>query len=343
MDGGTAYDGEINPQTPKPFCMHNSSQTEPSPAPQGTSQGFAHAKAILFGEHAVVYGSPAVAVPLHGLGVQADIRRSPHQETRIESQLFSGTAQTAPEPMGPVVAGLKAALKAVDDPDAEVELLIRSAIPHSRGLGSSAAVATSVARAVANLHATVFDENTLHEIVQAAETVAHGRPSGIDAWAVAKPASIRFQTGCAQTIDVGQRLVFVLADSGHHGSTAEAVGGVRARRDADPTRIGGMIDRLAALTDAAVDDIRSGDRGAIGTLMNEAHGLLGSLGVSTPTLDSLVDAATAAGAWGAKLTGGGLGGCVLALADDDDSAEELAEALRKAGAPRTWTTEVRPT
>ena len=87
--------------------MHNSSQTEPSPAPQGTSQGFAHAKAILFGEHAVVYGSPAVAVPLHGLGVQADIRRSPHQETRIESQLFSGTAQTAPEPMGPVVAGLK--------------------------------------------------------------------------------------------------------------------------------------------------------------------------------------------------------------------------------------------
>ena len=179
--------------------------------------------------------------------------------------------------------------------------------------------------------------------MQAAETVAHGRPSGIDAWAVAKPAPIRFQTGCAQTIDVGQRLVFVLADSGHHGSTAEAVGGVRARRDADPTRIGGMIDRLAALTDAAVDDIRSGDRATIGARMIEAHGLLGEIGVSTPTLDSLVDAATAAGARGAKLTGGGLGGCVLALADDDDSAEELAEALRKAGAPRTWTTEVRPT
>src|SRR5699024_4124303 len=116
----------------------------------------------------------------------------PEQETRIESQLFSGTAQTAPEPMGPVVAGLTAALQAIGDPDAEVELLIRSAIPHSRGLGSSAAVATSVARAVASLNATVFDEETLHEIVQQAETVAHGRPSGIDAWAVAKPAPIRF-------------------------------------------------------------------------------------------------------------------------------------------------------
>lgn len=323
--------------------MHNSSQTEPPPASAGTAQGFAHAKAILFGEHAVVYGSPAVAVPLHGLGVQTDIRRSPEQETRIESQLFSGNAQTAPEPMGPVVAGLTAALEGVGDPDAEVELLIRSAIPHSRGLGSSAAVATSVARAVANLHATVFDEEALHEIVQAAETVAHGRPSGIDAWAVAKPAPIRFQTGCAETIDVGQRLVFVLADSGHHGSTAEAVGGVRARRDADPTRIGAMIDRLAELTDAAVDDIRSGDQVTIGHRMLEAHELLSGLGVSTPSLDSLVAAATAAGARGAKLTGGGLGGCVLALAEGDEAAEELADALRAAGAPRTWTTEVRPT
>ena len=323
--------------------MHKSSQTEPPPAAQGTAQGFAHAKAILFGEHAVVYGRPAVAVPLHGLGVQTDIRRSDGQETRIESQLFSGTAQTAPEPMGPVVAGLTAALGAIDDPDAEVELLIRSAIPHSRGLGSSAAVATSVARAVANLNATVFDEETLHEIVQAAETVAHGRPSGIDAWAVAKPAPIRFQTGRAETIDVGRRLVFVLADTGQHGSTAEAVGRVRARRDAEPVLIGGTIDRLAELTDAAVDDIRSGDRDTIGARMLEAHDLLGGLGVSSPTLDSLVAAATAAGARGAKLTGGGLGGCVLALADDDESAEELADALRAAGAPRTWTTEVRPT
>src|SRR5699024_8347300 len=88
---------------------------------------------------------------------------------------------------------------------------------------------------------------------------------------------------------------------------------------------------------------RSGDRDTIGARMLEAHDLLGGLGVSSPTLDSLVAAATAAGARGAKLTGGGLGGCVLALADDDESADELADALRAAGAPRTWTTEVRPT
>jgi mevalonate kinase len=77
--------------------------------------------------------------------------------------------------------------------------------------------------------------------------------------------------------------------------------------------------------------------------MLEAHELLRSLGVSTSTLDSLVEAATAAGARGAKLTGGGLGGCVLALADGEEAAEDLADAMRAAGAPRTWTTEVTPT
>lgn len=339
--------------------MHNSSTTDPTAAAKahgnpnapgslntpvdpaaGTAQGLAHAKAILFGEHSVVYGSPALAVPLHGLAAQADVRASPGRETRIESQLFSGTVQASPALMGPVVTGLRAALEATGDASAEVELCIRSAIPHGRGLGSSAAVATALARAVAELRGQVFDPAALHTIVQKAETVAHGHPSGIDAWAVATPAPIRFQAGAATTIEVGRPLTFVLADSGHHGSTAEAVAGVRALRDRAPTRIDPMITRLADLTEGAIDDVRLGERGSIGARMREAHGLLADIGVSTPTLDRLVAAASAAGASGAKLTGGGLGGCVLALAESTEQAEDLADALRGAGAPRTWTTEV---
>lgn len=330
--------------------MHNSSLSNQSAAstvrgadPGTVAHGHAHAKAILFGEHAVVYGSPALAVPLHGLGAQAEIRATPGRESRIESQLFAGPVRAAPEAMAPVVAGLQAALETTGDPDAEVLLRISSAIPHSRGLGSSAAVATAVARAVAAHRARVLDHATLHTIVQTAETVAHGRPSGIDAWAVATHLPIRFQAGQANAIDVGDRLIFVVADSGHHGSTAEAVAGVRELRDSQPGHTNGAIARLAEITEDAIADVRSGDRVTLGQRMTQAHAVLASIGVSTPTLDGLVEAALSAGAHGAKLTGGGRGGCVLALADSDEAAEALALALRTAGAPRTWTTEVSAT
>lgn len=326
--------------------MHNDSPIDPTAASSArgaAAQGHAHAKAILFGEHAVVYGAPALAVPLHGLGAQADLRLTPGRETRIESQLFAGTVQAAPQPMSPVVTGLRAALEATGDADAEVQLRIRSSIPHSRGLGSSAAVATAVARAAADLRDVVFDDDTLHTIVTKAESVAHGRPSGIDARAVAAQLPIRFRDGRATAINVGRRLIFVVADSGHHGSTAEAVAGVRALRAAQPTTVRAAISRLAELTEHAVDDVRSGDLAALGSRMFDAHRVLASIAVSTPALDALVEAALASGAYGAKLTGGGLGGCILALADSDEQAEHLALALRTAGAPRTWTTEISTT
>lgn len=330
--------------------MHNSSPTDPSAAsnarsaaPGPPSQGHAHAKAILFGEHAVVYGAPALAVPLHGLGAQADVRLTPGRETRIDSQLFAGSAQAAPQHMGPVVAGLYAALEATGVETDEVQVCIRSAIPHSRGLGSSAAVATAIARAVAVLRGKILDHDALHAVVAKAESVAHGRPSGIDAWAVATQVPIRFQSGRATAIDVGRRLIFVVADSGQQGSTAEAVAGVRELRAAQPKHVEAAISRLAELTEDAVDNVRSGDLAALGSRMLHAHKLLTSIGVSSPALDALVEAALAAGAHGAKLTGGGLGGCVLALADSDEQAEHLALALRAAGAPHTWTTEVSTT
>ena len=330
--------------------MHNSSPTDPSAAsnarsaaPGPPSQGHAHAKAILFGEHAVVYGAPALAVPLHGLGAQADVRLTPGRETRIDSQLFAGSAQAAPQHMGPVVAGLCAALEATGDETDEVQVCIRSAIPHSRGLGSSAAVATAIARAVADLRGKILDHDALHAVVAKAESVAHGRPSGIDAWAVATQVPIRFQSGRATAIDVGRRLIFVVADSGHQGSTAEAVAGVRELRAAQPKQVETAISRLAELTEDAVNDVRSGDLATLGLRMLDAHKMLAGIGVSTPALDALVEAALAAGAHGAKLTGGGLGGCILALAGSDEQAEHLALALRAAGAPRTWTTEVSKT
>lgn len=302
--------------------------------------GLAHAKAILFGEHSVVYGAPAIAVPLHGLEVQVEMRSTPGSETRIESELFAGSAAAAPSLMGPVVAATRAALEATGDPEEHVQLRIRSAIPHGRGLGSSAAVAAAVARTAADQHGVSLSAEALHRIVQRAESVAHGNPSGIDARAVAASGPIRFQGGEVSAVRVGSPLTFVIADSGASGSTAEAVEGVRELRSSNPRVVDGIIARLAELTEESLGDLGAGAAEELGARMLEAHRLLGRLGVGTADLDALVNAATAAGAHGAKLTGGGLGGCVLALAPSEDDAERISLALRDAGAARTWTTAV---
>lgn len=326
--------------------MNSSHPTRPRPSEAGPAgeravgTGTAHAKAILFGEHAVVYGAPAIAVPLHQLEVETAIRPTPGSELRIESELFAGTASSAPEVLRPVITAVRAALAAVDAEDEPVQLRVRSAIPHGRGLGSSAAVAAAIARAAADLFGTELDADAFHEIVQRAERVAHGNPSGIDARAVSAAGPIRFHGGSARPTGVGAPLTFVLADSGVPGSTAAAVAGVRERRAADPAPMDRAISQLADIAEGSVLDLELGDRSALGSRMLEAHALLGRIGVSTVQLDALVEAARAAGAHGAKLTGGGLGGCVLALAESEAQAEHIALALRSTGAPRTWTTTV---
>lgn len=316
---------------------HRSRVSAPGAHPQ--FEGSAHAKAILFGEHAVVYGAPAIAVPIHELEAEARVE-SADEGIRIESELFSGEVAAAPARLQPVVTAIRAALAHCGTPDAGVRVQILSAIPHSRGLGSSAAVAAAVARAVANWAGVRLGTAGLYDIVQHAERVAHGNPSGLDARAVTADGTIRFDFGAVSPVRIGAPLSFVLADSGIAGSTAEAVGAVRMRREQNPEGMEALLSRLAEIAEGAIEDLADGDRFAIGARMREAHQLLDAIGVSSETLNDLVLAANEAGALGAKLTGGGLGGCIIALADSPEHAERLASTLREAGAPRTWTATV---
>lgn len=302
-------------------------------------EGSAHAKAILFGEHAVVYGAPAIAVPIHELAAEARVD-SAAEGVRIESELFSGDASAAPARLQPVVTAIHAALAYSGMSDASVRVQILSAIPHSRGLGSSAAVAAAIARGITNWAGVQLTTAGLYDIVQQAERVAHGNPSGLDARAVTSDGAIRFDFGAVSPVRIGAPLSFVLADSGIAGSTAEAVGAVRMRREQDPEAMEALLSRLAAIAEGAIDDLALGDSIAIGARMREAHEVLHDIGVSSDALDALVAAAQNAGAIGAKLTGGGLGGCIIALADSAEHAEQLGSALRDAGATRTWTATV---
>ncbi|SDQ07284.1 mevalonate kinase [Microbacterium sp. cf332] len=301
--------------------------------------GRAGAKAILLGEHAVVYGRPAIAVPVRALGVEA-VARPAAGPGRLSSTLYHGPIARAPERLAVTMTAMRAALAAAGQPTAHLDIAIDSSIPAERGLGSSAAVSAAVIEAVLGACGYTADDETMHELIQTAERAAHGAPSGLDARTVRARAAVWFDGGRIERVAVGSDLVFVIADTGVRGRTREAVAAVAQRRAEAPAAVERSLDELGSLATDLREHVSHGDRAAIGDAMARAHVLLNGLGVGDPALDHLVDAATAGGALGAKLTGGGRGGCVLALASDAASAVELSERLTRAGAAAVWTTTV---
>ncbi|MCL1871908.1 MAG: mevalonate kinase [Promicromonosporaceae bacterium] len=308
--------------------------------------GSAHAKAILLGEHSVVYGAPAIALPVPALTVGAAAQRVAGSG-RLSTALYDGPAATAPAAVGSTVAAVRATLAALGDTAAgagldDVDVRVDSAIPAGRGLGSSAAVAAAVADAVANAFGRPLDAAQRHHVIMESERIAHGTPSGLDARTVVSSRPVWFHERLAEDLPVGAPGALVLADTGSAAATLDAVAGVRTLRQRTPGSVDATIDALARLTAAARTDLAFGDLAAVGAAMDQAHALLSTLGVSSPALDHLVAHARRAGALGAKLTGGGRGGCVIALADDADAARRIALSLRDAGAPAAWTLDLVP-
>lgn len=302
--------------------------------------GHSYAKAILLGEHTVVHGTPAIAFPLPALPVRALARRGAvgvQSDVPAEGgfRFLAGDPHTVTTASGPRVAVEEALRRWGFDGDV-VEVVVECDIPLARGLGSSAACAGAAVRAVADLYGRTVDPGTLYELVQCGEQVAHGRASGIDASAVLASGPILFHRGSARPMDIGLDAALVIADTGVPGSTQLAVAGVRRTLERDPRAAERLMARAADLIGSAAADLSAGRAESLGTTMLEFQGLLAELGVSTPHIDTLVTAALDAGAYGAKLTGAGLGGCVLALTETG-AAPAVSAALRRAGAVQTWT------
>ncbi|GAA1489806.1 mevalonate kinase [Brachybacterium sacelli] len=308
----------------------------PVHAPAVLGTGRAHAKAILLGEHSVVYGAPAIAVPVSNLTSTATLR--PTAGSLISSSLYQGPSSDAPSRLAPVQAAWRAAAARVGARTEGFELVTESALPIARGLGSSAAIAAAIVRAVADAAGITLEVAEEHELIQEAERAAHGTPSGIDARTVVAETPIRFERGAFQPLPVGSAVTLVIADTGQPGATSRAVASVRALRDRDPAMVDTAIARLGELAEGSVTDLAAGDHAELGLRLRSAQELLVRLGVSSPELDTLVQAAHAAGSPGAKLTGGGQGGCVIALAPSVAEAGPLSRALEEAGAAQVWTT-----
>lgn len=306
----------------------------------GHGAGRAHGKAILLGEHTVVHGTPALAFPLPTLEARAVARRGgPEVPSGIDSragQQFRFTAGDGSAGSSGAHVAVEEALRRWGSAGEVVEVVLDCEIPPARGLGSSAACAAAAVRAVADLYGRTVGSETLYELVQCGEQFAHGRASGVDASAAVAAGPIRFQAGTARELAVGLDAALVIADTGTAGATQHAVAAVRRKLDADRRAADRLLERAANLIESAAADLAAGHAEPLGKTLLEFQGLLTELGVSTPEIDTLVTAASDAGAYGAKLTGGGFGGCVLALTETGDGAANVRAALRRAGAVRTW-------
>lgn len=304
----------------------------------------APAKLILVGEHAVVYGEPAVALPFPPLVARATALPI-EVGVRIRSdrypELVADLGQSLPEALRPVAAAVQGALDAIartGKTPLAFELHLTSQIPPGSGLGSSAAVAVAAIRATFALHGSSVMPALLRMLATQAEAVAHGNSSGLDPATVASDGPIRFVRDHAPVpLRVGAPFGLVVADSGQSAPTLEMVARVRAQREADPAAAEALTN-LGALSDSVVERLEAGDYAEVGTLLDQAQTYLADLGLSTERLDAVVAAARRAGAYGAKLSGAGGGGCAIALCPID-RLSEVAHAMVAAGAVTAWPTQ----
>lgn len=308
------------------------------------SLAFAPGKVILFGEHAVVYGRPAIAVPVTEVQAQAFVEPGPPgQGVQVYAPDLDRRVdvKSAPEDE-PLASITRDTLEAIGvDGEKDLQITVTSTVPIARGMGSGAAVSTAIVRALAKHFGRWFPSQVISDLVYQTEVIYHGTPSGIDNTVIAFEKPVYFVKGVAQEVFwVGRPFLLAIADTGIEVSTREVVGDLRQRYESSPGRYEPLFGQAAELCLAARLAIEQGQPGDLGRLMNENHSLLGDLGVSCPELDCLVTAAREGGALGAKLSGAGWGGNMIALVDEDTQGR-VDMMLRLAGATSVITTEVR--
>jgi mevalonate kinase len=298
-------------------------------------------KIILFGEHAVVYGRPAIAVPLTHIRATAAIQ-AVHSggvilvapDLGIERNLDEAGPDDA---LALTVKQVQTAARLQRLPD--MTIVVTSDIPIAAGLGSGAAITAATTRALAHFLGlgALASARWISDLTFEVEKIHHGTPSGIDNTVVAYERPVYFvrqePQNLIETFNVQRPLRLLIGDTGISSSTKSVVGDVRRRWQKDPRRYNVLFDGCGALSEAAREAIEIGDCVEIGRLMNKNHALLIDMTVSSPELDRLVLAAIDAGALGAKMSGGGRGGNMIALVTAD-SENAVRAALSAAGAKR---------
>jgi mevalonate kinase len=238
-----------------------------------------------------------------------------------------------------VVQGALEALQIARTPACTIR--VTSTIPRAAGLGSGAAVTVAILRAFSAFLGKPFPDEVVSSLAFEVEKLYHGTPSGIDNTVITYRQPVYFVRGRPiETFQVPQPFTILIADTGIKSPTSIAVGELRRLWQNDPERYEPLFDRTGEIASLARRAIETGEPIALGPLMNENHALLAEMGVSSPELDRLVHTARQAGASGAKLSGAGRGGSIIALAPEG-TAQGITDALLKAGAKGIIKTEIK--
>ena len=288
------------------------------------SVGKAFGKVIVLGEHAVVYGEPALAGAL-AAGCAVDVRKSEHGLPHL--MLDTRVLEVSDADNG-VCKSMKIAQDAAGLGALALDVTIRFDVPVGAGLGSSAAMAVALPRAMFAFAAKTLETARLIELSTQIERVFHGNPSGLDAH-LARTGELGLFTkkDGLQAIRAKEPVRLVIADTGVGRSTQTQVSNVAARRERLGRPIERTIEAIGEIARMGADAVTKADLPRLGELMNANQGLLSALSVSSQEIEHLVHVARKAGAIGSKLTGAGGGGCIIALAPGKE--EEVAASLRQ--------------
>jgi hydroxymethylglutaryl-CoA reductase len=303
-----------------------------STAMDGDDLGAGHGKIILLGEHSVVYGRRAIAAPIP-LAIQARI-----EDTREGIEMIIprwGVEQRLDfeaKHLPPFTQSMASLLRTLELTDRGMRIEIFPNVPRAMGLGGSAAMAVAVIRAMDLHYSLGLDDERINELAYECEKFAHGTPSGLDNTLATFGQFTLFRAGdhpMREVIEVPEPLPVVIGMSGVEGLTARTVTRVRAAWTKNPGLYERIFDEIDGLVGLGLDALKSGDYESLGELMNVCQGLLNAMQVSSWELEELNQIARDHGALGAKLTGGGGGGSMIALCPDNSA--EVARAIRAAG------------
>lgn len=286
------------------------------------SSYLAHGKVILIGEHSVVYGYDALALPIKALNIRTTVEDN--DQMWMDTKRYHGPYFTAPDEYDGLKYVVKTMLAKAKQPNAKLRITYTGEIPMERGLGSSATVALGTTKAMNEFFQLNLDEKEIMAVTNHAEMINHGKASGLDAATVHSDDLVFFNKEMGpKKLSGSLNASLLIMDTGELGNTKEAVTMVRNQMQKD-INANKRIERLGVLADGTKTAWQDHDAAKAGKIFDEAQQLLASFALSTNKIDRLQKIAHQDGCLGFKLSGGGLGGIVIALCQNKDTAEKIA-------------------